>query len=605
MTKRLQLADGLTLPLEAVTEKFAWLGRTGSGKTYGAMKCAELMLEAGAQIGVLDPVGVWRALRVPAAPGGQSFEVVVFGGLYGDLPLEGRAAAGELVADLVVDRGVSFVLDVSQFIPSEQQEFARAFAHRFFHRKKSAPSAVHLFLEECQEFIPENPSGKEAMTLGEFQRLWKLGRNFGIGGSLISQRPQEIAKKALNMSGTLFAFQMTGPQERKAIKAWVADQGIATDIEAVLQKLQIGQPHVESPTFLEVSKTIRIARRVTADLSSTPKVGATPAAAKRELTPIDVERLKASMAATIEKAKADDPAELRKRIAELTRQIAAKPAAAVETIPALTEADRQLLASLDGRFSDVMDYLAQKADQLFYATADGIIERTKAELNTTLTRWGQVVEQERAAFLARVSETEIKQLFGKLKEIGGRSSAATLRQASRPAPRVQAAADAAIARNITAPPGDSSLSKGERTVLTILAQRTPATLPRESITTLTGYKKSTRDLYLQRIARSGYTTDERGQIGITTAGLEALGPFEVLPVGDALAKHWLDKLPEGERRVLECVLDGNGKPVDRETISTSTGYKKSTRDLYIQRLARSQIITVDRAGVSAREELFG
>ena len=50
MTARsLHLAKDMTLPLDAVTGKLAWLGRTGSGKTYGAMKRAELMLEAGAQ----------------------------------------------------------------------------------------------------------------------------------------------------------------------------------------------------------------------------------------------------------------------------------------------------------------------------------------------------------------------------------------------------------------------------------------------------------------------------------------------------------------------------------------------------------------------------
>lgn len=146
MTK-LKISDDLSLPVDAVTEKLAFLGRTGSGKTYGAMKLAETMLDAGAQIGALDPVGVWRALRVPATKGGTSYEVVVFGGLYGDLPLE--PTAGELIADLVCDRGLSFVLDVSQFIPSEQQRFVRAFADRFFHRKKSLPSAVHLFIEEC------------------------------------------------------------------------------------------------------------------------------------------------------------------------------------------------------------------------------------------------------------------------------------------------------------------------------------------------------------------------------------------------------------------------------------------------------------------------
>lgn len=45
---KLRIADDLNLPMEAVTEKIAFLGRTGTGKTYAAMKFAELMLEAGA-----------------------------------------------------------------------------------------------------------------------------------------------------------------------------------------------------------------------------------------------------------------------------------------------------------------------------------------------------------------------------------------------------------------------------------------------------------------------------------------------------------------------------------------------------------------------------
>jgi hypothetical protein len=354
---KLKLADDLSLPLEVVTEKLCWLGRTGSGKTYGAMKLAEVILDAGAQIGVLDPIGVWRALRVPATKGGPSYEVVVFGGLYGDLPLEPTAGAGELIADLVSERHLSFVLDVSQLIPAEQQRFVRAFADRFFQRRKAAPSAVHLFLEECQEFLPENPSGDEAKTLGVMQRVWKLGRNFGIGGSLISQRPQEVSKKALNMSGTMFAFQMTGPQERTTVKKWVADHGIATDIESVLQTLRTGEPHVESPTFLEVSKTVRILPRVTADLSSTPKVGALTAA-KRPLTPIDIDQLKQSMAGTIEKAKAEDPRELRRQIAELKKQLGHKHPSIernqhIVEKPVLTDADRALIHKLISRSDQV------------------------------------------------------------------------------------------------------------------------------------------------------------------------------------------------------------------------------------------------------------
>jgi len=70
MPPTLLLSDRLALPLSAVTEKLAFLGRTGSGKTYGAMKLAELMLDAGAQVGVIDPVGV-----SPSPGRGSTFSV--------------------------------------------------------------------------------------------------------------------------------------------------------------------------------------------------------------------------------------------------------------------------------------------------------------------------------------------------------------------------------------------------------------------------------------------------------------------------------------------------------------------------------------------------
>ena len=63
MTK-LRIADNLTLPLETVTQKLGWLGVTGSGKTYGASKLAELLWAVGAQFVVLDIVGTWYGLRL-------------------------------------------------------------------------------------------------------------------------------------------------------------------------------------------------------------------------------------------------------------------------------------------------------------------------------------------------------------------------------------------------------------------------------------------------------------------------------------------------------------------------------------------------------------
>jgi hypothetical protein len=342
---KLKIAEHLSLPLEVVTEKLAFLGRTGSGKTYAAMKLAELMLEAGAQIVALDPVGAWHGLRI-----GGPWNVYIFGGIRGDFPLE--PTGGKLLADLIADRGISAVLDVSQFIRAEQVRFASDFIERFFQRKKAAPSAVHLFLEECQEFVPQNPGDREAHMLHHFERTWKLGRNFGIGGSLISQRPQEINKKALNQAGTLFVFNMTGPQERRAIADWTRQAGIDENIESILPTLETGEPHVWSPTFLNVSKTIRILPKVTADVSMTPKVGGR--VREQPLTPIDAEKLKTDMVATIERAKAEDPKELRRRIqqleAELKKVSQATPRPETKTerieVSVLTNEDRKLLSDV-------------------------------------------------------------------------------------------------------------------------------------------------------------------------------------------------------------------------------------------------------------------
>lgn len=317
--KTLRVSDELSLPLEAVTQKLGWLGVTGSGKTYGASKLAELMVQAGAQIVVLDPVGVWYGLRLKEDGKTPSdIKIPIFGGLHADVPLE--YTAGALVANLVVDKGISVIIDVSQFESDTQKSrFAQEFADRFFFRKKAEPSAVHLFIEECQEFVPQNPQREETRMLHAFTRMQKLGRNFGIGSSYISQRPQEVNKKALNMAQTLFVFRTTGSQERAAIEKWIGDKGLDQDIAGDLPKIVTGHCHVWSPEFLKISNMVRIDRKETFNASATPEVGRIAKA--RHLAPVDLENIKSSIAASIEKAKAEDPKELKKKISDLEKQM--------------------------------------------------------------------------------------------------------------------------------------------------------------------------------------------------------------------------------------------------------------------------------------------
>lgn len=528
--KVLRISDDLSLPIEAVTQKLAFLGRTGGGKTYAATKLCELMLDAKAQVVALDPVGKWYGLR----GGAEGYPVPVFGGLYGDVPLE--STAGAFMADLIVDRDISAVLDVSQFISSEQQRFAADFARRIFERRKEKPAAMHLFIEECQEFVPQNlpPSesgGHAKMMLHHFERLIKLGRNYGVGASLISQRPQEVNKKVLNQTEIMFAFQMTGPQERKAISAWVDDKGEDSSVVDALPSLKQGEAHVWSPVFLGVSKVVRIAQKKTADVSATPKVGER-ATAPKELSRVDVEEIRSAMAATVEKAKENDPKELKKKIAELQRQLKSHSPAVDEE--AIERAVQSAVAARDREWS------ARQAE------LEGCFNDAVGRL-------------ERIAALAHLNGNA---------ELPPPAKVAPARTLQSPTPR-----PSPVPARREAPTG-GDMDGYETALLRKLADRAPVPTTRSQLAALTGYstKSSAYPKKVNALVGRGYAEDARGGLVITAAGKGALGDYAPAPAdGQDALRHWIAKLPSYESRILSTVAEA-GAPLTREDISERTGY---------------------------------
>lgn len=150
------------------------------------------------------------------------------------------------------------------------------------------------------------------------------------------------------------------------------------------------------------------------------------------------------------------------------------------------------------------------------------------------------------------------------------------------------------------------LGKGELKILRAIAQHYDEGATREQLTVLTGYKRSSRDTYLQRLRAWALVTDEGGRIQVTDAGIAALGPqFEPLPTGDALRVHWMERLPEGERKVLGVLVEAWPAAVDRETITEAIGYQRSSRDTYLQRLRSRRLVTVEARGqVRAADMLF-
>jgi hypothetical protein len=381
MTKSLQISNRLLLPIDAVTQKIAVLGMTGSGKSYCVTKLAEMMLDARAQVIFLDPKGEAWGLRLMADGKTPGYPIPVFGGEHADLPL--RPDMGARIVDLLIDGDYSAILDVSEFISSELARFGYDFATRLFERKKQRPAAMCLMIDECQDFIPQNPSEKgfEPKMLHAFERVGKQLRSKGVGMVLIGQRPQEINKKVLNMCECWFAFQMTGLQERETMEKLIKDKDReeASRLRELLPTLEIGNAHVWSPRWLKVSDTFLIREKKTFDSSATPEVGARQVQ-PRKLSPVDVDTLRESMQEVVRQVEENDPALLRRRIRELSGELEkaqkAKPEVETRTIekPVITDEQMDAFKELTQLITGHMDKLGlalrtvENALQLAWAT---------------------------------------------------------------------------------------------------------------------------------------------------------------------------------------------------------------------------------------------
>ncbi len=159
--------------------------------------------------------------------------------------------------------------------------------------------------------------------LGAVEDLVRRGRARGLGVTLITQRPAVLHKDVLTQVQVLIALRMVAPHDREAIDTWVRVHGTPEqrdELMASLPSLPVGNAWVWSPGWLDLFQRVAIRRRETFDSSATPKMGE-ERIAPRHLASVDLEELRAKIATTLEKVEQDDPRALRRRIAELERQL--------------------------------------------------------------------------------------------------------------------------------------------------------------------------------------------------------------------------------------------------------------------------------------------
>lgn len=333
--KKLHISDDLSLPLDFVTQTQAILAKRGVGKSYTASVEAEELLKAGQQVVVIDPTGAWFGLKSSADGKSAGFPIAVFGGEHADVPLE--ESAGEIVAQAIIERRFSAIIDLSFLRKNQRNRFMTAFLETLFRLNRVA---MHLFVDEAHTIAPQKPFGEEARMLGAIEDVVMLGRRRGLGCTLITQRPQVLNKNVLTQCEILCCLRLVHPKDIDAVEEWVnvhADETQAKEMIVSLPSLPIGTAWFWAPGWGDIFKRVKIRKRETFDSSATPKAGEAQVTPK-VLAPIDIEKLGQQITATVERAKENDPAQLKRKIAELQKQVAThKPPAAKEA----TRADPQ------------------------------------------------------------------------------------------------------------------------------------------------------------------------------------------------------------------------------------------------------------------------
>lgn len=594
MTK-LHFSDRLSVPLDWITLATVVYGARGSGKTTFGSVAAEEATKARQRFCAIDLKGDWYGLKSTADGKGDGIPIVIFGGDHQDVPLED--GAGAFVGETVANLGQSCILDLEHFSKGKQVRFLAAFFEALYDRNRDP---LLLLLDEAQRYAPQRPIDPDAAKcLGAVEDLVKLGRKHGIGPVLFTQRGSGLNKEVSELCDLLVAFRTPGPLDQDRIKDWLdanATRAQRDDVMGQLAGLPTGTAVFASGhPDLKIFGVHQVRRRETFDSSATPKVGQRRKEPKRLAKP-DLDELKSKMSAAIERQRADDPKALRARIAELERELKAKPGQAPKA-EKIQRVEVSILRATDRKLLDRVGLEAARSG----AKWDGLMAQMKIlQLRidkATSPVLGPVVigappltnGQKAAAHFADKDRTE-----GVKRVVDGKHIVKV--PVSDPRPSFTDRGSAEL--------GNSGL----RRMLIALAQR-PQGLTNRQLGVRAGLSSQSGSFrtYLSKARTSGWFEDAGSVRKVTAAGLAALGSYEPLPTGRELLEYWLRELGEsGASRILRALSEIFPEHLDNETLAQRAGMSADSGSFrtYLSKLRTLELVEGGRGATRASAELF-
>lgn len=578
--KNLKLGS-LSIPItQFASQGNAVLGIRDSGKSYSATYLAEQLYASGIPFVAFDPSGVWKFLRVPGA--GAGLPVVVAGGKVPDLPLTPQSAP-EIVR-AAMRANVSLVLDLYD-IHMSKADWSRIVEScvRVLLYENGEHGLRHIFIEEAAEFAPQQVSGDKARVYAEVEKLARIGGNALLGYTLINQRAEQVNKAVLELCDCLLLHRQKGKNSLNSLSKWLeySQGGDTKEIIKGLPTLPSGECWVW-PAGADHATHVKMPQKNTFHPDRRALI-ANPAAAnvKRIDASRFVAELRGSLEKYVEEAKANDPAELKKQLADLKRQVAAK---------APPQVDQALIK--------------RREDDAFQ-NGHAVGKRNALEHAATVM---QTIGADIAGLFQRAitqSTIEASKVTGARPENPVRRVEPVARAARLP----ESAPKVARARQIDGRAPSAEIGAGgKRRIMTALAQNPEGITQRKlSILVDIAPKGGTWRTYMAELRGLGYIDGgSRDLIKITDAGLTALGDFEPLPTGDALVDYWRQRLGNsGKRAIFDAIVAVYPDSITVEDVSDRTNIAREggTWRTYMAELRGLGIIE-GRGELRASADLF-
>ena len=538
-------ADSLgagALPASALDERVAIVGTSGSGKTYAAKGWVEQLLDAGARVCVVDPLGVWWGLRA-GADGTPGYPVVVFGGQHADVALdEGMGAA---LGRLIGEHHLACVVDLSELGGSAaRRRFMAALAEAVYDAN-SEP--LHLVLDEADLWAPQRPLPEAYALLGRIEEIVRRGRVRGFIPWLITQRPAVVHKDVLSQADVLVAMKLTASQDRDAIGGWIegqADRVEGKRILAELPRLGRGEGYLWAPGH-DVLARVAFPSIRTFDSSRTPRRGERIGAPR--MLAVDLSAITAALAKGASGAEQDSAIGGSAQLAALRRQLA--------------ERDR-LLATGAARVAALETMLAG-------------LERERADLRDRLDRISQLAAEQPNASVTPRHEVASPRA----------SRPPPSPRASRPPPDVNGGLETkahashqsrAPSRPAVSSTADAELHPAARKLLAALAQHAPARFTWGQVATLAGLKPSGGHYNAGRKQlRDQSLIDEAADlVAVSATGLDTAG--EVPPAPSTASERlalWCDRLPSPAPEMLRALAAHGQRYTETVDLAAALGKK--------------------------------